>query len=96
MLRDRSSGQPAPALSPNKTALEGEDGNGEAGDMTCAICLEEILVEDLCVVKGCEHIYCGAHAIATLQAHSLFCRGPCCTNPRAKPAHWGGQYLVST
>ena len=44
----------------SKTALEGEEAMEKQDDMTCAICLEEILVEDLCVVKGCEHIYCGA------------------------------------
>lgn len=31
----------------------------EANDMTCAICLEQIALEDMCIVKGCEHVYCG-------------------------------------
>jgi hypothetical protein len=31
----------------------------EADDLTCAICLDQIAVEDICVVKGCEHVYCG-------------------------------------
>lgn len=65
----------APASSGKTCALEVEGGDGEAGDMTCAICLEEIVVEDLCVVKGCEHIYCGARTIThrgSSGAQSLF------------------------
>lgn len=27
--------------------------------MTCAICLEQIQLEDTAYVKGCEHAYCG-------------------------------------
>lgn len=31
----------------------------EAGDLTCAICLGDIRLEDMAMVKGCDHIYCG-------------------------------------
>lgn len=31
----------------------------EEGGDTCAICLSTIELEDLAIVKGCEHIYCG-------------------------------------
>lgn len=30
----------------------------EPGDMTCAICLSDIQLENLAMVKGCDHIYC--------------------------------------
>lgn len=29
------------------------------GDFTCAICLNEIDLPELAMVKGCEHVYCG-------------------------------------
>jgi hypothetical protein len=32
--------------------------------MTCAICLDQIPVEDLCMVKGCDHVYCGMLALS--------------------------------
>jgi hypothetical protein len=31
----------------------------EADDMTCAICLERTQLEEIALVKGCEHQYCG-------------------------------------
>ena len=31
----------------------------EANDMTCAICLDQIPVPELCGIKGCDHVYCG-------------------------------------
>ena len=31
----------------------------EANDMTCAICLDQIPVAELCAIKGCDHVYCG-------------------------------------
>ena len=36
--------------------------------MTCAICLEQIIVEDMCVVKGCEHVYCGTLPLLAVPA----------------------------
>ena len=35
------------------------EGSYGADDMTCAICLEQIQLEDTAYVKGCEHAYCG-------------------------------------
>lgn len=35
-----------------------------ADDMTCAICLEQIQLENTAYVKGCEHAYCGAISLA--------------------------------
>ena len=32
----------------------------EANDMTCAICLDQIPVQELCAIKSCDHVYCGA------------------------------------
>jgi len=37
-------------------------------DMTCAICLEQIQLENTAYVKGCEHAYCGRYH---LQSTSL-------------------------
>ena len=33
---------------------------GSAGDVSCAICLEHAEQEELAMVKGCDHSYCGA------------------------------------
>lgn len=63
----------APNAAPAKKAEV--DCSGEADDMTCAICLEHIPVEDLCVVKSCNHIYCGV-LTATLAA-SDSCSASC-------------------
>lgn len=41
-----------------KPKLAGESSYGP-DDMTCAICLEQIQLEDTAYVKGCEHAYCG-------------------------------------
>lgn len=40
-----------------------EDG---AGDFTCAICLNEIDLPELAMVKGCEHVYCGKRYLYVL------------------------------
>lgn len=45
--------QPAPA-----TAAAGN--SGEAHELTCAICLDTIALEELSIIKGCEHAYCSA------------------------------------
>lgn len=34
------------------------DHESEPGDLTCAICLANIPLEDLAMVKGCDHMYC--------------------------------------
>ena len=39
--------------SPCKSACSG------AGELTCAICLGDIPLEDMAMVKSCDHIYCG-------------------------------------
>jgi len=39
-------------------------------DMTCAICLEQIQLENTAYVKGCEHAYCGGYH---LHSTSLSC-----------------------
>ena len=39
----------------------------EANDMTCAICLDQIPVPELCAIKGCDHVYCGAQLPSCLQ-----------------------------
>ncbi len=38
--------------------LDAENSYGP-DDMTCAICLEQIQLENTAYVKGCEHAYCG-------------------------------------
>lgn len=44
-------GEPGEALSSPRES--------EPGDMTCAICLHTIQLEDMAMVKGCDHMYCG-------------------------------------
>lgn len=34
---------------------------GSAGDCSCAICLERADLEELAIIKGCDHSYCGAY-----------------------------------
>ncbi|KAK9905509.1 hypothetical protein WJX75_001177 [Coccomyxa subellipsoidea] len=54
----------------------------EADDLTCAICLDQIAVEDICVVKGCEHVYCGNCILAwAIQKEPVWC--PQCKAPFA-------------
>lgn len=44
----------------------GEESSYGADDMTCAICLEQIQLENTAYVKGCEHAYCGTYPLAQL------------------------------
>ena len=34
------------------------DSESSAGEMTCAICLHNIDLPDMAMVKGCDHLYC--------------------------------------
>jgi len=48
--------------------------NSEPGEMTCAICLGEIPLEDLAMIKGCDHIYCSYCILQwTLHKEKCFC-----------------------
>lgn len=42
----------------------------EADDLTCAICLDQIAMEDVCVIKGCQHEYCGEAQCPVSQSYS--------------------------
>ena len=44
------------------SSLRGSPRGSEAGDMTCAICLQNIPLEELAMVKGCDHWFCGEPA----------------------------------
>jgi hypothetical protein len=48
-----------PAIAVQETLPEEGGRGGEANDMTCPICLDQIELEELAVVKGCDHVYCG-------------------------------------
>lgn len=67
----------------NEDTVAANPGNGEGhtceaeGDMTCAICLGEIPLEDLAMVKGCDHIYC-AQCILKWTLHKETCLCPQC------------------
>ena len=53
---------------------EKEAVNSEPGEMTCAICLGEIPLEDLAMIKGCDHIYCSYCILQwTLHKEKCFC-----------------------
>ena len=43
---------------------------GDPGDLTCAICLDSIPLEDLATVPGCEHAYCAACIVGWAVASS--------------------------
>ena len=60
-------GQDVPVVNPGDSppTLVVESSFG-ADDMTCAICLEQIQLENTAYVKGCEHAYCGMFSLAQL------------------------------
>lgn len=45
----------------------------EANDMTCAICLDQIPVAELCAIKGCDHVYCGMQHLPLCNVIHLRC-----------------------
>lgn len=51
--------------------LVGESSYGP-DDMTCAICLEQIQLENTAYVKGCEHAYCGQCSLIYLGIFAAF------------------------
>ena len=53
-----SKGKGLPSTTPEDMAASA-DSDHDADDLTCAICLDQIAVEEICAVKGCEHVYCG-------------------------------------
>ena len=72
---------------PSMTGLMSEyeefnDSDSESGDMTCAICLHNIDLPDMAMVKGCDHLYC-AHCILqwTLHKSDAGCVCPTCKRP---------------
>ena len=52
----------------------------EAGELTCAICLGDIQLENMAMVKGCDHIYC-AHCILHWALHKEHPWCPQCKQP---------------
>lgn len=54
--------------------------DSEPGEMTCAICLQTIQLEDLALVKGCDHMYC-AHCILHWALHKDNPWCPQCKQP---------------
>ena len=52
-------------------------GDSEPDEGTCAICLDRTPVEEVALVKGCEHSYCGEPPLWS---------GICCPEARASPA----------
>lgn len=59
---------------------KGKEQESESGDLLCAICLCDIPLEDVAMVKGCDHMYC-AYCILqwTLHNEKTFC--PTCKQP---------------
>ena len=45
----------------------------EANDMTCAICLDQIPVAELCAIKNCDHVYCGMQHLPLCNVIHLRC-----------------------
>ncbi len=49
-------------------------------DMTCAVCLEQIQLENLALIKGCEHMYClNCILLWSVSRDPAFC--PTCKGP---------------
>ena len=66
-LHPEASLEPALQLSPQAKPKPIEELSAkEANDMTCAICLDQIPVQELCAIKGCDHVYCGMRSLHTL------------------------------
>ena len=66
-LHPKASLEPALQLSPQAKPKPIEElAAKEANDMTCAICLDQIPVQELCAIKGCDHVYCGTYSLHTL------------------------------
>jgi hypothetical protein len=55
------------AIAVQETVPEEGGRGGEANDMTCPICLDQIELEELAVVKGCDHVYCGETSLFALR-----------------------------
>ena len=51
-------------------SLDAENSYGP-DDMTCAICLEQIQLDNTAYVKGCEHAYCGMSAASLYTSINL-------------------------
>lgn len=47
------------AVETEASTEEGKANDEDFSDLTCAICLNDIDLQDLAMVKGCEHAYCG-------------------------------------
>ena len=62
------------AMEPEAKGSESPRGSeASSGDCSCAICLERADLEELAILKGCDHTYCGAHLITRccrLNVHS--------------------------
>ena len=54
--------------------------DGEAHDLTCAICLDTIALEELSIIKGCEHAYCSAPSFQRLRQCISFGEAVCFTH----------------
>ncbi len=64
--------EPALELTPQRRGKPVEELSAEeANDMTCAICLDQIPVPELCAIKGCDHVYCGAWRPCSLAPRAL-------------------------
>ena len=74
----RVDAQPAPA-----SAAAGN--SGEAHELTCAICLDNIALEELSIIKGCEHAYCSAWPCWSWRCcFDSACRICCVQSPRLR------------
>lgn len=60
--------------------VEDDTGSESGGDMTCAICLCDIALENMAMVKGCDHLYCAFCILQwTLHKETPVC--PTCKQP---------------
>ena len=61
---------PKKPSSSSRPASAASAASSSAGDLTCAICLDAIPLEDLATVPGCEHAYCAACIVGWAVASS--------------------------
>lgn len=69
------------AVTPEHHVCEERESESD-GDMTCAICLHNIDLPDMAMVKGCDHLYCACCILQwTLHKSEATCVCPTCKRP---------------
>lgn len=88
--------RPVAAVGPPVAPSSPVGSQGSVGDVSCAICLEHAEQEQLAMVKGCDHSYCGACDATYRNAKPLSAGSPLRRSCAAVPRQGSRDHLVST